>query len=115
MKYKVLNKNYYLGRVWQVGETIDFDPKTNPPRHFKPLSQVVETPKPPPLRTEPMEMEPGKMRKPVGGMSHGLDTNELPRTLTTDVVPNDNQTMVTNPRVRKRRKKKDAGSVKKSD
>jgi hypothetical protein len=50
MKYKVLRDCYgFQGKYWKEGEEPDLDPKTNPPKHFKPLAgpkAPVEEPSP---------------------------------------------------------------------
>jgi len=107
--------------MWEKGEVVEIDPAMNPPRHFVPLADFVpDPPKPPPHRTEPVELAPGQQRKVEGGITTGQSVNRIGRMadMTTDKVPNiaDEKKVVKTPRRRPRRattsKKKDAGSVK---
>ena len=45
MKYRVLRNCYgFQGRYWKRDDIVDLDPKSNPPIHFKPLSDYVDAP-----------------------------------------------------------------------
>ncbi len=107
MKYRVVtNCAGFRGQFWEKGTIVDLDPKENPPHHFVPVDKNPEPPKPPPHRTEAIEVEPGQERKVVGGMSAGLEVNKIDRIMTVDKVPNQSQYSASS-------KKKDAGFVKK--
>lgn len=41
MRYKVINKCLYLGRVWEVGQVVELP--SQPPHHFKPTSDEVNS------------------------------------------------------------------------
>jgi len=107
MKYKVLKKCAgFRGRLWKnVGEIVDIDPSENPPTQFQPLGEIKPVEVKPIDPRAPVEVEPGKTLKMRGGFGSTLETVKLGRVLTTDKVPNK----------RVPRKKKGAGSVKKSD
>jgi len=115
IKYKVTTLCQFQTRLWQAGEVAEIPENVKVPRFFVPIDKApIEKPKPI-VRTEAVEVEPGKMRKPEGGMSTGLKTNELPRILTTDKVPNNVSEEDIQRKKSVRRRRKDAGSVKKSD
>ena len=93
MKYKVITTNQFRTRLWMEGDIVELDPALNPPKHFQPLDEVVEQPKPKPHRTEAQEVAPGKVIEPKGGMAANLGKNEIPRVLTIDKVPIINPTI----------------------
>jgi hypothetical protein len=106
MRYRVVRDCAgFRGRFWEKGTIVDIDPSENPPHHFVPADANPEPIKPPPHRTEAVEVAPGQERKVIGGMNVGLDVNRIDRVMTVDKVPNSQSNGTV--------KKKDAGSVKK--
>ena len=115
MKYLVkTNCAGFRGIYWERGTIVDIDPEENPPKHFEPIGEVESEKEKPVDPRAPVEVEPGKNRSVTGGFAATIEKNKLDRVLTTDKVPNgiEPPPIV---KVRRRRKKKGVGSVKKSD
>jgi len=117
MQYKVIRVCAgFRGQYWTKGTIVDIDPAENPPKHFVPLEAVPPTPPKVSHRTEPLELAPGQNRPVVGGLAAVMNNQheKIPRIQTQDPIQEEPPVKEEPKKSKRTRRKKIAGSVKRS-